>query len=69
MLRTIFWRSGHEPDQRSEEEDDEFEKWVRGIEHPGVDVPWVDMGECDVGFAAGEFLKNMCMGWVELVLI
>jgi len=62
MLRAIFWRDGFEPDKRSEEEDDEFEEWIGGIVDPGVDYPWVDVGERDIWFAAGEFLKNM-LSW------
>ena len=63
MLCAGFWRGGHEPDKRSPEED-EFIKWVGGFEHPGVDVPRIDVGECDIRFAAGEFLKNIYgLGW------
>ena len=59
MFCASFWRSGHEPDQRLDEEDEEFIKRVGGFVHPGVDVPWIDVGECDIGFATGEFLKNI----------
>jgi len=59
MLCASFWRDSFEPDKRLEEEDDEFEEWIGGFEHPGVDYPWEDVGERDVWFAAGEFLKNM----------
>lgn len=59
MLCASFWRSGHESDQRSDEENEEFIKWVGGFVHPGVDLPWIDVGECDIEFAVGEFLKNI----------
>jgi len=49
MLCVSFWRSGHEPDQRSGEEDEALIKWVGGFVHPGVDVPWLYVGQCDGG--------------------